>query len=553
MSVKVIQITIPNDKNVPDILLTFSPEENYQMIKIGSDTLSEGRKVVTNLTNAEVYKKIENDFKNEIKSLDNEIELEKQTSLKMQEKITQMYETQIEQLNKKLDNALDQIKTYEKDMSASLQQEINKVKEKYDLMYREKEKQVERMTDNYEKALINLQSTKSATLKGSEGEKKFENYAEVFIDFKGFEIIDKHKQTGQGDFHLHFEEFDILVDAKNYKNKVPNEQREKIKKDLQKNEHLQFGWLVSLNTSIEKYDKSPIMYEWINTKQCLVYINNLCSFEDPKKILRVVWFTCKELYNMTKEVDYEHEELSQLKDDKFKMLDKIRNLRKNIREINTSINSTKNLIQVMDDELRGMLENETNEIVMSNISLFDDWWVTNIEIVSDDIKVTSTDLWTRFKQDNKCVLNEMNITGDKFKQYLKSKVSSTSILLRSKNANSAFDVKGIKLKEINYDTNTIEEKMDVELKEEVLKKKTIIKKKTPEIYFSQEMDSKLLNEYYSNKDIMEISETNDVKPWQVVSLLMRYKIIKKRDEALGYDKYKETEEYKQKLEKINTR
>ena len=65
-----------------------------------------------------------------------------------------------------------------------------------------------------------------------------------------FEIIDKHKQSGQGDFHLRFEEFDILVDAKNYKNKVPNEQREKIKKDLQKNEHLQFGWLVSL---IDKY------------------------------------------------------------------------------------------------------------------------------------------------------------------------------------------------------------------------------------------------------------------------------------------------------------
>ena len=28
---------------------------------------------------------------------------------------------------------------------------------------------------------------------------------------------------------------------------------------------------------------------------------------------------------------------------------------------------------------------------------------------------------------------------------------------------------------------------------------------------------------------------------------MRYKIIKKRDEASGYDKYKETDEYKQKI------
>ena len=549
MSIKVINLTIPSDRNIPDIISTFSPEECYMMIKIGSDTLMEGRKVISNLTSDEVYKKIENDFKKEIEILNNEIKIENITSLKMREKISELYESQIEQLNKRLEGAMVKIKTYEKDNSASLQEEVNKVKEKCDLMYREKEKQVERMTDNYEKMMVHLQSTKSASHKGSEGEKKFEDYAEVFIDFKGFEIIDKHKQSGQGDFHLRFEEFDILVDAKNYKNKVPNEQREKIKKDLQKNEHLQFGWLVSLNTSIEKFDKAPIMYEWINTRQCLVYINNLCSFDDPKKILRIVWFTCKELYNMTKEVDYDQEEILQLKDDRFKMMDKIRNFRKNIREINTSINATKNLIQVMDDELRGMLENETNELVISNISLFDDWWVTNIEIVSDDVKISSTDLWTRFKQDNKCVINEMNITGDKFKQYLKSKVPSTSILLRSKNANSAFDIKYIQLKEISYESNVMEEKIDVELNEEVLKKKKVIKKKTTEIYFSQELDNKILNDYHSNKDIMEISETNDARPWQVVSLLLRYKIIKKRDEALGYDKYKETEEYKQKIEK----
>jgi hypothetical protein len=80
-----------------------------------------------------------------------------------------------------------------------------------------------------------------------------------------FNLIDKHTQGGSGDFHLQFEEFDVLVDAKNYKKKVPIEQRDKIKKELLKNEHLYFAWLVSLNTSIDKFDKSPIMYEWINT------------------------------------------------------------------------------------------------------------------------------------------------------------------------------------------------------------------------------------------------------------------------------------------------
>ena len=57
MSLKVVQITIPSDRNLPDIINSFSPEENYLMIKIGSETLREGRKVVTNLTSDEILKK----------------------------------------------------------------------------------------------------------------------------------------------------------------------------------------------------------------------------------------------------------------------------------------------------------------------------------------------------------------------------------------------------------------------------------------------------------------------------------------------------------------
>ena len=546
MSIQIIQIPVPHDSiiNISD----FSPEENFLMLKIGGDVLREGRKVITNLTNDEVYRKIENDFKKEFESLDIQIRLEKETSLKMQEKIAKMYESQIEILNKKLESSMNKIMSYEQDNSSSLQESINKVKEKYDLMYREKEKQVERMTDVYEKMLVQ-QSSKSTSHKGSEGERTFSEYAETFIDFKGFNIIDKHTQGGEGDFHLHFEEFDVLADAKNYKKKVPVDQREKIKKDLIKNEHIHFGWLVSLNTSIDKFDKSPIMYEWINTTQCLVYINNLSSFEDPKKILRIVWFTCKELYKLIEDVDKDENDITELKEKNFKLIDKIKNIRKTIREINTSMNSTRNLIQVMDDDLRGLLENETNEIITSNISLFDDWWQDNIEVTNDEILVTSTDLWTRFKQENKLIINEMNISGDKFKQYIKSKVPSSCIILRNKNVNAAFDIKGIQIKNTSGENKLVkEEKIDVELNEEVInKKKKIVKKKSPEIYFSKELDNKVLNEYNLKKDIMEISKINNVRPWQVVSLLMSCKIINKRDEALGYDKYKETEEYKQKI------
>ena len=48
---------------------------------------------------------------------------------------------------------------------------------------------------------------------------------------------------------------------------------------------------------------------------------------------------------------------------------------------------------------------------------------------------------------------------------------------------------------------------------------------------------------------MTISIMNNILPWQIVSLLMRYKIINKRDDSRGYNIYKETEEYKSKLTK----
>ena len=470
MSLKIVKLTIPDESilNIGD----FSPEENYQMLKIGSQCLLEGRKAVAGLTQKEIHQKIKNESKDEIQRLEMNIMVEKELRAKMEERISAMYDTQVSQMKKQIELLSTQIKTYELESKDLVKKEVDKAKEKYDLLLQEKDRQNQLNREVFDKA---IQLThKSTSHKGSDGEKTFSEYAETFQDFKGFEIIDKHTQGGQGDFHLHFEEFDVLVDAKNYKKKVPVDQREKIKKDLLKNDHLHFAWLVSLNTCIEKYDKSPIMYEWVNTRQCIVHINNLSSFEDPKKILRIVWFTCKELYRFIDDVNFDETELTELRENNFKMMDKVRNIRKTIREINTSMNATRNLIQVMDDELRGILEAETNEIVASNFSLFDDWWDLNLEVSNDESLVASTDLWTRFKQENKMLISDMNITGDKFKQYIKTKVPLSSIILRNKNANSAFDVKGLKMKDPKE--AAVEAIAELELDEEVLKKKRVIKK-----------------------------------------------------------------------------
>jgi hypothetical protein len=556
MATKVINIAVPLEWEVPQIMKTLNAEENALILKTGGEMIKEARALVAGLSQKEIYNKIREESKSEIQKLEIDLLVQKELNGAIDKSIRTIYENQLEQMKKQIDELNIQVKKYECQNKDIIKTEVEKEIEKYRFLLDEKEKQVNKINETHEYIL--KQNQKSTSHKGKEGEEVFEYYAdESFRDFKGYSLIDKHTQGGSGDFHMLFEEFDVLVDAKNYKKKVPIDQREKIKKDLIKNEHLTFAWLVSLNTDIDKYDKSPVMYEWINTKQCIVYINNLLENEDPRKLLRVVWFTCKELYKFVEEktVNNEeineelHEELQELKDDKFKLMDKIKNMRKIMREINTTLNTTRNMLHQIDDEFKDILVSETEKLVESNYSIFDDWWDTNIELTNEDNKLLSTDLWIKFKQDNKTSLNEFDFTTDKFRKYLKTKVQMSNIILKNKNANSAFEIKGIKWKYIEKKIDVPE--MNVVLVEENPKNKTVkIKKiKQPEVYFDETKDKTIIADYEVGKDdIITLANKHDVKVFQIVSLLVRYKIITKRSDSRGYDKYKETEEYKNKIE-----
>jgi hypothetical protein len=286
------------------------------------------------------------------------------------------------------------------------------------------------------------------------------------------------------------------------------------------------------------------MYEWINTKQCIVYINNLLEHEDPRKLLRIVWFTCKELYKFVEEVNVDNEELQELKDEKFKLMDRIRNMRKIMREINTTLNTTRNMLQLIDDEFKDLLSSETEGIVESNYGIFDEWWDSNIELTNEDEKLLSTDLWFKFKQNNKSSMKDFDITTEKFRQFLKTKIPMTSIVLKSKNSNSAFEIKGIKWKYVEVEVPKIE----LLLVNDVSKKTKVKKTKTSEFYFDDKTDKMIMEDYIvSNDDVMTLANKYNIKTFQLVSLLLKNKIISKRCESRGYDKYKETEEYKSKI------
>jgi len=548
MSLKIINLTIPINENIPNEISGFSPEENLKMIKIGCECLLEGRKAIAGLTQQEIYNKIKDESKEEVKKIELDILVERELSKKMEERVKKIYEGQIEQLKKQLETASLHLKSYDSQNTDIINKEVSKTREKYDMLLEEKDKQNQLNREAFDKAI--QITTMSNSHKGKKGELKFSAIAETFKDFNQFQIQDKHTQNGEGDFHLHFEDFDVLADAKNYTDKVDKKQRDKIKNDLLKNEHINLAWLVSLNTNICQFDKLPIMYEWINTKQCIIYINNLLSFEDPEKILRISWLFSKQIYKLIEIKIEDEDELIELKEKQFKIMDKLKNLKTIMREINTTINNLKTQVNNVDFEIKDLLEMETNNIVETNFSLFDDWWEINIEQTTDETQIASTEIWFKFKNDNKDIIKDFDITIDKFKNYIITKIPSTNRILKG-NKKGAIEIKGIKIKqqkEINIIVQT--ENLNLELKNKKVKK--INKKEIQEYFFDNELDNKILDDYNNiNNDIFILSERYDIKIFQVVSLLLRYKVINTRSESRGYEKYKETEEYKQKIIKNN--
>ena len=545
MTTKVINLVVPIEWDMPQIINTFNAEENAFILTMGSEMIKEARNLVAGLSQKEIYNKIREESKGEIEKLEMDLLVQKKLNSSLDQSIRNFYEKQLEQMKKQLEEFKMQVKTYESQNKDMIEEEVKKERERCRILLEEKEKQVNKINETHD--FILKQNQKSTSHKGKEGEQLFEYFAdESFRDFKGYSLIDKHTQGGAGDFHILFEEFDVLVDAKNYKKKVPIDQRDKIKKDLIKNEHLTFAWLVSLNTSIDKYDKAPIMYEWINTRQCIVYINNLLEYEDPRKLLRIVWFTCKELYKFVEEITVDNEELQELKNDKFKLMDKIKNMRKTMREINTTLNSTRNMLQLLDDEFKEILATETDCVVESNYGIFDEWWDASIELTNDDDKLLSTDLWFKFKQDNKTSMKEFDVTTDKFRNFIKTKIPMTSIVLKSKNANSAFEIKGIKWKIMEKKKINENEKMvlvlnemsDTKNKVEKIKEK-IVKASSK---WSDEEEERLIEEYNVKKlDITEIAVLHNRKQPGVLFRLEKLKLIDKQESARGYAKYKETE------------
>ena len=451
MSLRIINITIPADEVVPEIINTFTPEENLIMLKIGSNCLKEGRNAVAGLTQKEIYNKIKDESKVEIEKLELNLLVEKELKSKLSEEITKIYQKQLDDMKKQIDTFKTQLKNYESENRDFVRLEVEKERKNYEIMLGEKDKQLSKMTDNYER-FLKQNEVKSSKKIGDEGEDTFVLLSDTFKDFPGYKLEKKAHQAHKGDIHLFFKDFNVLVDLKNYSGSVQKKELEKIEHDLSINNTMDFAWLISYDSNVSDWNRFPIMYKWIITEtglKCVVIVNNLNSNKNPVDMLRNVWSITYELHKMMNKTKVEEKDVQDIQERDYNVVQKIKTAQKRLSELRRSVMSMSQITKDIENDIVDALSLLSNEIVKNesdkNVKI-KEWWELNIECDdNDENKLTSTEIWTRFKKDNKEYVDENKLLIDDFKNYVKIFIDVDKYNEKSKKGSIEF--LGFKFKE----------------------------------------------------------------------------------------------------------
>ncbi len=465
MSTKIVNICIPDYEQLPDIVSSFTPEENYLMLKIGIECLKEGRKAISTLTQKEIYNKLKEETKKDIQKLEMDLLVQKQIKFEKEEDLKLFYKSQLDKQSKEIKELQNQILKFTTDSNLLVQQEIEKEKEKNKIILDEKEKQINKLTEISNK-LLKQNETKSSSQLGDDGEFAFEKLANTFRDFQNYKIINKSQIGYKGDYHLFFKDFNVLVDAKNYSKNVYSQELNKIESDLLTNNTMDFAWLISLKTNFGEWNKFPIMYKWILTEtgiKCIIIVNNLLSATNPEDTLRTVWAITNELNNLLKKTKLEDEDVRLIKERNYNLVQQIKSTQKKMVDLKRCITNMLQTVREIDKDLIDALSLLTNDVIKEEFNKYDkikEWWDKNIKYdeTNKEEVLLSTDIWNRLKKNNKECIDENNITIDDLKNYIKNYIENDKYNEKSKKG--AYELFGFKFVSLIKNKKTKIPKLD---------------------------------------------------------------------------------------------
>ena len=488
ISVKKVSLYVPIVARLPETMTEWTPEDTEIILSIGYASFIQAKQSVSIKNHREVVSELEyslgkkyedelNASREKAEKTERELQFQKERMKLMQDEEELQIQRRLNQSKDVFDLLLESYKREREEMqsrifhlelekdatkssSRQLQLEtehrtqrdaiglIGRELDSMRQMLLEKDKQIEIHKEMFERSISkidNLTQKRDVASIGKIGEGQFKGLAiNTFRDFDGFQLKEVCSIGGLGDFHLYFKELAILVDSKLYTNKVNSTSREKIKRDLLNNEHINFAWLVSMDTSIDRFDKAPFMFEWINSQKCVCYINNLRGQEEPSELIRSVWYCCKALQQMMVTDANEKGELSVLKEREMKMRDVVAKLVKSNRERDNILSQMRQNFERSDEYVRELMNKETTEIVSDYYMTVVEWWNRSLEPCSDVTStIKSTALWTQFKRDMGDKLG--NIDAMVFKDVLCGFLGEDKVV-KPKTKGGALELRGVKLR-----------------------------------------------------------------------------------------------------------
>ena len=160
----------------------------------------------------------------------------------------------------------------------------------------------------------------------------------------------------------------------------------------------------------------------------------------------------------------------------YNVVQKIKTAQKRLSELRRSVMSMSQITKDIENDIVDALSLLSNEMVKNesekNVKL-KEWWDLNIESDNSENKLTSTEIWTRFKKDNKEYVDENKLLIDDFKNYVKVFIDVDKYV--EKNKKGLIEFIGFKFKEILLVSEPIEIEINIQTVVQP-KKKVVIKK-----------------------------------------------------------------------------
>lgn len=242
----------------------------------------------------------------------NELDTIKQ---QVKEQMSSLYSTRIRGLECELERKDTKIQAYSEKNQQLYKQAYNEFKKDLNEMEEKYENKLTKMQTHYEDKLAlekiekeNLITrTQNSTIIGQDGEEIIKN--ELTLLFPSAEIEDTHKESGRGDLILKDKEFTMLVEIKNYTKNVPKPEIDKFDRDMNQNQDIDCGILISLKSGIAAKDDFTLE---VSGGKPMLFLHNVKK--NPQIIqLAVVLFklilkndsidlSCKEIYGKLKNI-----------------------------------------------------------------------------------------------------------------------------------------------------------------------------------------------------------------------------------------------------------